>query len=96
LRSPVVGPGDPIDADLVIVGAPTDEGSFFMPGLRFVAGEPGYFDPSAGRHFLQREMSQGRIVDMGDADIVPTNVSGTFDNITAWKTLRVNPPGSGP
>jgi len=106
LRSPVVGPGDPVDADLVILGAPTDEGSPFMPGsrfgprsirehsLRFVTGEPGYFDPSAGRHFLQREVSEGRIVDLGDADIVPTNVSGTFDNITALVARAVSGGGT--
>jgi len=46
-------------------------------------GEPGYFDPSVGRRFLQHEMSHRRIVDLGDADIIPTNVAGTFDNITA-------------
>jgi agmatinase len=95
LRAPVLGPDDPVEADLVILGAPTDEGSPFMPGsrfgprsirehsLRFITGEPGYFDPSVGRRFLQREMSQKRIVDLGDADIIPTNVAGTFDNITA-------------
>jgi len=94
LRSRVLGPDDPVEADLAILGAPTDEGSPFMPGsrfgprsirehsLRFVTGEPGYFDPSVGRHFLQRETGQQRIVDLGDADIIPTNVVGTFDNIT--------------
>jgi agmatinase len=95
LRAPVLGPEDPVEAELVILGAPTDEGSPFMPGsrfgprsirehsLRFITGEPGYFDPSVGRRFLHREMSQKRIVDLGDADIIPTNVAGTFDNITA-------------
>ena len=63
LRSRVLGPDDPVDADLVILGAPTDEGSPFMPGsrfgprsirehsLRFVTGEPGYFDPARGPSF---------------------------------------------
>ena len=95
LRAPVLGPDDPVDAELVVLGAPTDEGSPFMPGsrfgprsirehsLRFVTGEPGYFDPSAGRHYLRREMGERRIVDLGDADVIPTNVTGTFDNITA-------------
>jgi agmatinase len=94
LRSPVLGPDDPVEADLVILGAPTDEGSPYMPGsrfgprsirehsLRFITGEPGYFDPTAGRRYLEREMGQGRIVDLGDADVIPTNVAGTFDNIT--------------
>jgi len=95
LRAPVLNPDEPVDADLVILGAPTDEGSPFMPGsrfgprsirehsLRFLTGEPGYFDPSAGRHYLQREMGERRIVDLGDADIIPTNLVGSFDNITA-------------
>jgi agmatinase len=94
LRSPVLGPDDPVEADLVILGAPTDEGSPFMPGsrfgprsirehsLRFVTGEPGYFDPTSGRRYLGHEMDRGRMVDLGDADIIPTNVAGTFDNIT--------------
>jgi agmatinase len=106
LRSPVLGPDDPVEADLVILGAPTDEGSPFMPGsrfgprsirehsLRFITGEPGYFDPAAGRHYLEREMSQGRIVDLGDADIIPTNVAGTFDNITELVTRALSGGGT--
>jgi agmatinase len=106
LRSPVLGPDDPVEADLVILGAPTDEGSPFMPGsrfgprsirehsLRFITGEPGYFDPAAGRHYLEREMSQGRIVDLGDADIIPTNVAGTFDNITELVTRALSRGGT--
>jgi len=94
LRSPVLGPDDVVDADLVILGAPTDEGSPFMPGsrfgprsirehsLRFVTDEPGYFDPADGRRYLAHEVAHRRIVDLGDADIIPTNVAGTFDNIT--------------
>ena len=46
-----------LDADIAVMGVPTDEGSPFMPGsrfgprairehsLRFVSGEPGYYDP---------------------------------------------------
>jgi agmatinase len=106
LRAPVLSPEDPVDADLVILGAPTDEGSPFMPGsrfgprsirehsLRFITGEPGYFDPSAGRHFLQREMGERRIVDLGDADIIPTNVVGSFDNITALVARAVSRGGT--
>jgi agmatinase len=94
LRSPVHTDLDSLDADIAVLGVPTDEGSPFMPGsrfgprairehsLRFVTGEGGYYDPQRGRRFLEREMN-GLIVDVGDADILPTNVSGTFDNITA-------------
>jgi agmatinase len=93
LRAPVHADLRTLDADIAVMGAPTDEGSPFMPGsrfgprsirehsLRFVSAEPGYYDPQLGRHFLRREMS-GRIVDVGDADILPTNVVGSFENIT--------------
>ena len=106
LRARVLGPEEPVEADLVILGAPTDEGSPFMPGsrfgprairehsLRFITGEPGYFDPSAGRPFLQREMGERRIVDLGDADVIPTNVTGTFDNITALVARAVSRGGT--
>jgi agmatinase len=106
LRSPVLGPDDPVEADLVILGAPTDEGSPFMPGsrfgprsirehsLRFITGEPGYFDPTDGRRYLGREMGQGRIVDLGDADVIPTNVAGTFDNITELVTRALSRRGT--
>jgi agmatinase len=106
LRSPVLGPGEPVAADLVILGAPTDEGSPFMPGsrfgprairehsLRFVTGEHGYFDPATGRRHLGREMRERRIVDLGDADIIPTNVAGTFDNITALTARALSKGGT--
>ena len=94
LRSPIITNLDELDADIAIFGAPTDEGSPFMPGsrfgprairehsLRFVVGDDGYYDPQARRHFLAREVRERRIADVGDADILPTNVAGTFDNIT--------------
>jgi agmatinase len=106
LRAPVLGPDDPVEAELVVFGAPTDEGSPYMPGsrfgprsirehsLRFLTGEPGYFDPSAGRHYLEREMSERRIVDLGDADIIPTNVVRTFDNITALTARALSRGGT--
>jgi agmatinase len=84
-----------LDADVAVLGAPTDEGSPFMPGsrfgprairehsLRFVTDPPGYFDPQERRRYLEHEMREGRMVDVGDADILPTNVIQTFDNITS-------------
>jgi agmatinase len=83
-----------LDADIAVMGVPTDEGSPFMPGsrfgprairehsMRFVTGGPGYYDPEARRHFLEHEMLEGRIVDVGDADVLPTNVVDTFRNVT--------------
>ncbi|HTW07898.1 MAG TPA: arginase family protein [Acidimicrobiales bacterium] len=95
LRSKVIGPDEDFVAAVAVLGAPTDEGSPFMPGsrfgpralrehsLRFVSSEPGYFDPNRGRAYLQREMGQGLIVDLGDADIIATNIESSFDSITA-------------
>jgi agmatinase len=83
-----------LDADIAVMGVPTDEGSPFMPGsrfgprairehsLRFVTGEGGYYDPELRRHFLEHEMLEGRIADVGDADVLPTNVVDTFHNVT--------------
>jgi agmatinase len=94
LRSPVRDVRD-LGADVAVVGAPTDEGSPFMPGsrfgprairehsLRFVVDPPGYYDVQERQRFLAREMEEERLVDVGDADVLPTNVSRTFDNITA-------------
>jgi len=94
LRTPVIADLDALDADVAVVGVPTDEGSPFMPGsrfgprairehsLRFTGGGPGYYDPQRGRRFLEPEMRAGLIADVGDADVLPTNVEGTFANIT--------------
>ena len=107
LRSKVVAPDEYFDAEIAVFGAPTDEGSPFMPGsrfgpralrehsLRFVSSEPGYFDPNRERSFLEREMREGRIVDLGDADIVMTNVEYSFNCISAM-TARVLQNGAVP
>src|SRR5512132_2752343 len=94
LRSVIVTDLGELDADVAILGAPFDEGSPFLPGsrfgprsirehsLRFVSGEDGYYDPQARRHFLAEQMREHRLVDAGDADVLPTNPAGTFRNIT--------------
>jgi len=95
LRSPLAQDLARLDADVAVLGAPTDEGSPFMPGsrfgprsirehsLRFVTDPPGFFDPQERRRYLEREMRENRIADVGDADILPTNPADTFANITA-------------
>jgi agmatinase len=107
LRAPVAADLDALDADIAVMGVPTDEGSPFMPGsrfgprairehsLRFTGGGPGYYDPQRGRRFLEPEMASGLIVDAGDADVLPTNVAGTFANITAM-TRKVLARGAMP
>lgn len=95
LRSAICTDLGELDADIAVLGVPSDEGSPFMPGsrfgarsirehsLRFVTDGRGYYDPSARKQYLEREMVRGRIADVGDADILPTNVVDTFVNITA-------------
>jgi agmatinase len=107
LRSKVIGSGEDFEADIAVFGAPTDEGSPFLPGsrlgpralrehsLRFVSASPGYFDPSHQKVFLEREMRDGLIVDLGDADIVPTDIVSSFDSISAL-TARVLAKGAVP
>lgn len=58
--------------------------------LRFVTDPPGFFDPQEQRRFLEREMRDGRLIDVGDAEVLPTNVEKTFDNITALTKTVVN------
>jgi agmatinase len=86
------------NADIAVLGVPTDEGSPWKPGARFAprkirelsmkyaggfaGGIHGYYDIEEDRRFLEYETSQKRIVDCGDSDIVYTNVEMTFDNIT--------------
>lgn len=92
LRAPVCHDLDALDADIAVMGAPTDEGSPFMPGSRFGSrsirehslrfSKTGYFDHDANKVFLEYELTNNRIVDVGDADILPTDVVGTFENIT--------------
>ena len=93
LRSPICTDLDTLDADIAIMGAPTDEGSPFLPGARFGPrgirehsmrfGDKGIYDPEQKRMFLEHELTNRRIVDVGDASILPTNAEGSFHNITA-------------
>ena len=83
-----------LDADIAVLGVPSDEGSPWKPGSRFgpraireqsvrFAGDgSGIFDPDEGRRFLAREMAGGRLVDCGDVDVVYTNREETFARVT--------------
>jgi agmatinase len=82
-----------LDADIAILGVPTDEGSPFMAGSRFAPrsirehslrfGAEGYYDVRTERSYLVHELTRRRIVDVGDSDVRATNVEATFENITA-------------
>ena len=95
LRAPICTRLDELDADIAILGVPTDDGSPFMAGSRFgpralrehslrfaYGGRGGYYDPETRREYLVYEMENDRIVDTGDVDCIPTNVKHNFDNIT--------------
>jgi agmatinase len=95
LRSRICEDFERADGAIAIMGVPFDEGSPFLSGsrmgprslrehsLRFVSGAGGYYNPETRRMYLDPEISQEMIVDAGDADILPTNVEKSFENITA-------------
>ncbi len=95
LRAPIVTDLEQLEAAVAVMGVPFDEGVPYLPGsrmapralrehsLRFVgSGTKGFYNCETGKQYLEYEMSQGLIVDCGDADILPTNVEGTFENVT--------------
>lgn len=79
-------------ADVAVFGVPFDEGSPWQPGTRFAPrslrehsmrfASTGFYDIQRDQHFLTDVISQGRLVDVGDVDVLPTNVIGTHDNIS--------------
>jgi len=91
LRSPdALAPGS---ADIAVYGVPYDEGSPFLTGTRMgpralrehslrFGSKTGFFDIESGETYLAREIGEGRIVDLGDADILPTNSAESFDGVT--------------
>ena len=107
LRSPICTDLDTLDADIAVLGAPTDEGSPFLPGarfgprgirehsMRFGGSGNGIYDPEQKRTTLEYEITNKRIVDVGDASILPTNAEDSFHNITAL-TERVLARGALP
>src|SRR5262249_44977039 len=97
LRAPMCSNLEQLDADIGVLGAPTDEWNAWLPGARFAPRsirelsvrlisptdrEQGYYDFNEDRHYLHRELTQGRIADCGDVRIIHTNVEQTFANIT--------------
>jgi len=94
LRSPICDNLDTLDTGIAVMGVPTDEGSPFMAGsrmgpralrehsLRFGQGGKGYYDPEHRKQYLETEMSQKMITDLGDVDIWPADIKQTFDNTT--------------
>lgn len=93
LRAPLCEDLDSFDGDIVVLGAPTDEGSPYLPGSRFgprairehslrFGASGGLYDPQADGVLLERELGERRIADAGDARVLPTNVPATFASIS--------------
>ncbi len=93
-RAPIVLPHT-VEADAAVLGVPYDEGTGFRPGTRFGPrairesslryaffgtgpGKRGYWDLEAGR----RRLTQFRLVDCADVDIVALDLEGNFQRIS--------------
>ena len=90
-KQPICTDLDQLDADVAIFGAPLDMATMYRPGARFgpraireastlfAFGPQGAYAPEDDQYHLSREMV--RMVDAGDADIIHTDVAGSFANI---------------
>jgi len=94
LRAPICSDLDTLSAAIAVMGVPFDEGSPYLAGsrmgpralrehsLRFVSGAGGYYNPETRRQYLDVEITERLIADIGDADIAPTNVEKSFATTT--------------
>lgn len=92
-KSPICVDLNALDADIAIIGAPCDisiqgrSGARLGPrgirlqSTRFSYKPEGSYDPERDDHYISTR--RWRIVDCGDADLVPGNLDATFDNIEA-------------
>ena len=90
-KQPICTDLDRLDADVAVLGAPLDMGTMYRSGARFgpraireastlyAFGPEGAYSPEDDQYHLSRESV--RIVDAGDADIIHTDVAGSFANI---------------
>jgi agmatinase len=92
LRSEYCRELDQLDADIAVLGFPSDEGSPYMPGARFGPRamrehslrfrRTGFYDSRQKRMIMEEELTAGRLVDVGDVDVLPTNAELTFARAT--------------
>lgn len=78
--------------DIGVVGVPFDEGSPYLPGSRFGPraireqslrfSKQGIFNVDKRKVFLNKELQENRIADLGDVNIIPTDISGNIKKIT--------------
>ena len=90
-KYPIVTDWDAIDADVAVLGAPFDFGAQFRSGARFGPrsvreastlfsfGHAGAYDHEDDVTYLPAETT--RIIDIGDADIIHTDTTGSHANI---------------
>lgn len=80
------------DIFIGIMGVPFDEGCPFAPGSRFGPraireqslrfGRNGYYNHQEDRMFLSAELERNVMVDVGDVDIIPTDIEGNLRRTT--------------
>lgn len=99
LRAPACSDLSTLDADIAVLGVPSDEGTGWLPGarlgprrlremsMRFAGGadqpHPGFWEIDEDRRYLDYELAEGRIVDCGDVDVIYTRLDTTWANTTA-------------
>lgn len=99
LRAPTCTNLADLDADIAVLGFPSDEGTGWLPGarlgprrlrelsMRFTGGTPqshgGFWDIDEGHRYLDYELDNRRIVDCGDVDVIYTRPDQSWDNATA-------------
>lgn len=98
LRAPTCTNLAELDADIAVLGFPSDEGTGWLPGarlgprrlrelsMRFAGGTPqrhgGFWDIDEGLRYLDYELDNRRIVDCGDVDVIYTRPDQSWDNAT--------------
>lgn len=92
MRSRYFDPADMPSCEWAVIGAPYDEGSPFAPGSRFGPRRireqslrfksSGVYDSVTRRPLLTDFVSSGRLVDVGDADILPAAPGPSLENLT--------------
>lgn len=105
LRSNYVDDLQKLSAKWAVFGVPFDEGSPYAPGARFGPRSirehslrfrgTGVFDSLERRSLIQNIVPEGRIVDVGDADIYPGCPARSFENVTAL-TRAIRAAGARP
>lgn len=95
---------DTLDADMAVLGVPYDMGAPYLSGAKmgprrirevsthYGRGEAGFYDPERDDVFLA---APWRIVDCGDADMVPCDLEGSFENIE-WAVRKIVEKGAIP